>query len=179
MGMNAIRDEVDNSLVDSLRRQLMHDNYDYMSSANDDLLAPAPHSYDGSAPKHADHPVDDGDYFPEHAPARLRSDLYRPQQSTPRAQSRRVLRQRERLSLENGPRAPARKVPYQRVESNVPVSNKDLYYYMDDAHLNTGDALAFNALDVADAPDDDDDFADDAPPSTRKKKYTMLEVLAT
>ncbi|XP_026331453.1 uncharacterized protein LOC113238823 [Hyposmocoma kahamanoa] len=47
---------------------------------------------------------------------------------------------------------------------------------MDDARLTGGDALAFDALDVADAPDND--FDDDGPPAAapRKKKYTILEI---
>lgn len=172
-----------NKLVDSLRRQLMHDNYDYMASVSEDRPAPAPQLYDdvGQALARSfesDRPVDDGDYFTEPAPARTRRKRPRIHRLRTRTQQRRR-RQREQLSTEDEPQVPARRQPYQRVESNVPVSNKDLYYYMDDARLNGGDPLAFNVLDVADAPDDDD-FDDDAPPAAaRKKKYTILEVLVT
>lgn len=169
-GLNGGRAEAHNNLVDSLRRQLMHDNYDYMTSASDDLLMPAPRQYDDAA---AGPLADDADYFPEPSPAR---PLHvRPPHR--RARSRRQ-RPRARSFAEDEPQAPALEVPFQRVESNVPVSNKDLYYYVDDARLNGGpdEALAFNVLEVADAPDQD--FDDEAPPAPpRKKKYSILEVL--
>lgn len=216
-GLNGAHGENRNNLVDSLRRQLMHDNYDYMTSASADLLEPAPPPYDDMAALDAGPPVDDGDYFPEPSPARSRGkrprahalepraqslrrqpprgqlprgQSFRAQslreqspgekslrEQAPRGQSRRI-RPRAQVSVEAEPQAPAQDFHYQHVESNVPVSNKDLYYYVDDARLNGGarDALAFNVLDVADAPDNDD-FDDEAPEGPqRKKKYTILEV---
>lgn len=157
----------------------MHDNYDYMTFATDELPSPAPRVYDDGAPANAHGfqevpPHIEGDYFPAPEPA--------PLPPKPLSEPRGYFNQRKRNKhlLEIETRSFSKIVPYQRVESNIPVSHKDLYYYVGDALLNAGagvaDGPAFNALDVADAPDND--FDDDLPPNPPppKKKYTILEV---